>query len=153
MNQPQAGTKIIYFAVSNRYNLEPTHPQAGTKTRTFIIFATTYQKNQPIPKRGRKSEVSEICVCHNNFPLNQPIPTRGRKSGKCLVFIIYAKSEPTHPHAGTKTLVCFFTERIIGEPPIPKRGRKSYISKSILSEFANQPNPTRGRKSLSIISV
>ena len=45
----------------------------------FFWINNAIIKNQPIPTRGRKSEVSEICVCHNNFPLNQPIPKRGRK--------------------------------------------------------------------------
>ena len=122
---------------------EPTHPHSGTnflKIPLYILFRGT---NQPTPTRGRK--LHNLYVrCEST--LNQPIPTRGRKQLAEIREINYLGTIPS-PDGDENALRIFVNfSVVIRNQPNPKRGRKSYISKSILSEFANQPIPKRGRK-------
>ena len=104
--------------------------------------------NQPIPTRGRKSAWVNICC---SATVNQPIPKRGQKLLKTFIFFsafrtnpspdgdeniefvhaFFAQIELTHPHSGTKILIRKNQQRIAKNQPIPTRGRKKHLPKSV----------------------
>ena len=99
---------------------EPTHPQAGTKIFAYHIRCFPLQRNQPIPKRGRK-----LARTYNAYQsmMNQPIPKRGRK---------YA--------------IDVLTQAMLTNQPIPKRGRKLSSIDHIVTFWQEPPHPHSGTK-------
>ena len=141
---PKRGRKLIIFYPFSHFHREPTHPQAGTKTR-FVSIVLMLFGNQPIPTRGRKLG-NKLGMFDNGG--NQPIPTRGRKFITKLINnkIIF---EPTHPQAGTKIFEFYTRHTVIYRTNPSPSGDENPLRQSNRAVFTDEPtHPHSGTKIL-----